>query len=343
MAIKIKDGKKLCRTCNQRKPREDHHPQMQQTCLTCMSGRTPEEFREFTRVRKNKQRKVYRREHKEKLHEKLGDAKAKRGYIYLLHSKSKDLYKVGVSIDPYKRLLDLQLNEYQIKDLRLVAFSVPVNDAFKTECFIHNKLDKYRVDFIKPCGGRARELFHCDLNIVANLFVRCSQDINWKDRSIMGKVNLKDKGTLKYIETKFEHKIKMKMHRSYNDLISKKVLNPWYEFKNRFYQNVKCYATGDRSDHLFETMSHGVSLGVFDNYEDAKSEADEFKTFMKNEKNIHRKNLRKLADKYSLYYFLTCTPEDLSIDTKKSLYGFNYLKGMAHYYHSVVWGDNLYD
>lgn len=303
MARKIKDGLRACRYCKSRKSPTEFHSTSIYTCLECLGDLSIDEFKENLRVKKNKQREVYRKEHKKKLLIKIGDAKEKRGYIYLLHSKSKGFYKIGVGIDPYKRLQDLRLTEYKIQDLKLLAFSVPVNDAFKTECFIHNRLKQYNVNFVKPCGGKAKELFKCSFDIISSLFVRCSQEINWKDKATLSKVNLRDKGTFKYIRPpKGEYKIRMKMHRAFRNY-RRSIDANWNLFDSYNQKRLKCYGTGDREDHLYESVfdkkGKCISLGIFEDPEEAISVSQEFGEFLKSEKKSIRKKYRDFV--YKIY------------------------------------------
>jgi len=300
MPIKIKDGKKLCRTCNERKPREDHHPAMQQTCITCMDGRTPDEFKEFIRVRNNRQREVYRKAHKKTLLKKLGDAKEKRGYIYLLHSESKNIYKIGVSLDPYQRCKALSGAEYGISDLRLLAFSIPIGDAYHVEGWLHNKMRMYNFHYKKPCGNYARELFECSFDIISKLFISCSQAIQWKDEPTFCSVDISKIPKILMFERgrkkSEEYKIRKKMHRSFHNY-RKSIASDWRLFDAIYLRKLKCYATGDRQDHLFESIfdkaNKNISLGVFKDPGKAIGASREFGDFIKSEKKIKRKYIRK--------------------------------------------------
>tara|TARA_R110002020_G_scaffold446775_1_gene659046 strand:+ start:151 stop:1230 length:1080 start_codon:yes stop_codon:yes gene_type:complete len=304
MPRKIFDGKRACRYCQERKSKTQFHDKSIFTCFECLGDLSIDEFKNQLRVKKNRQRETYRREQKNRLLASIGDAKEKRGYIYLLHSKSKGFYKVGVGVDPHKRLQDLRLTEYKIKDLRLLAFSVPVNDAFKTECFIHNKLNRYRVNYIKPCGGRAKELFSCDFNTISKLFIMCSQDVNWQDDSTRDIIDLSDKGILKDINhPKGEYKIRMKIHRSFRNY-RKKISNEWNSFDCYKQRRLKCYGTGDRQDHLFESVFDKVgkciSLGIYESPFEAIDASEEFGEFLKSEKKSIRKAKARVVK--NIYY-----------------------------------------
>ena len=100
MARKIKDGLRACRYCKSRKSPTEFHSTSLYTCLECLGDLSIDEFKLKCKIEANKRRRQKRKSINGNLPNLPGDAKLKRGYIYLLYSKSKDLYKIGVGLNP---------------------------------------------------------------------------------------------------------------------------------------------------------------------------------------------------------------------------------------------------
>lgn len=311
MTLKAKDGKKYCPTCKVRKCRQLFHKHMQQTCLECLDGRTPEEFREWRRKEKNKKREVYRKRQRGKLLATIGNAKDKRGYIYLMHSIKEDFYKIGVSTDPYKRLKDLRISDYGIRDLKLLAISIPVDEAYKTERYVHNKLKRYNVEFTKVNGRKATELYKCDNNLIVSLFYQVSQDIKIIEYDKFKNINLNKINKInKFPDTPAEKKIIKRMQESVYNSHYRDIFN-----FSHHHLYVKCYSNGNRLDHLIEAIfkkgyrRKEVSLGLFKDGNEALKNAREFSDFYESECADYKTYLNSLWNKYNLHrwkYELYC-------------------------------------
>lgn len=82
-------------------------------------------------------------------------------------------------------------------------------------------------------------------------------------------------------------------------------IKPWNNYKWNKYSNMGCYAMGDRDDHRFECYydkyGSAISLGVYDNYEDAKEVHIEFTRFIQRER-LNVKKCRKLCNKDTEWY-----------------------------------------
>ena len=78
------------------------------------------------------------------------DGGMKTEHIYVIKNELTGNIKIGVSVDPDKRLKGLQTGSDG--DLTLIS-SVPVNDAYKVENSIHKDLSQYRVrgEWFKVC------------------------------------------------------------------------------------------------------------------------------------------------------------------------------------------------
>lgn len=68
----------------------------------------------------------------------------KRGYIYVIASKKHSLMKIGLSVNPQKRLMEL-MNHYQDKTLSFVRV-VDVSNMLRVEEYLH---DSFRPRHIK--------------------------------------------------------------------------------------------------------------------------------------------------------------------------------------------------
>lgn len=169
----LKDLDKTCKTCNKKKYKGLFHQDMQQTCLDCIGDMSVQEF-------KDRQEKRWRDKKKGKMIAIIGSAKDKDGYIYIMYSVSLDLYKVGVSNEPYGRVYQVR-GEYGISDLKLLCIGNPIGRSFKSESYIHHKILRYKIKHIKPNGGTSNELFSCDLSTVTNVFLSACQDYEWLD------------------------------------------------------------------------------------------------------------------------------------------------------------------
>lgn len=293
MPIKIKANSKLCRTCGIRKPKNLHHLEMNNTCLDCLGTQSPGEFR----LDENKRKKL---KQSNKINRILGGAELKAGYIYLLYSKEKDFYKVGVSVNPLSRLGTVSA-EYGIADFSIICIGNPIGRSFDCEKYIHSKMSGYKVKYIKPCGGMANELFSCILPEIMNLFLSVCQTYYYLDDSTRDLLFCKiPKATnLEVSKMRLGRRIKKVKHdsvivnkilRERRDFLKRKITGPFNLFKSMNYQAVKCYATGDRKDHRFECVyNKNISLGVYDCYREAKLIHREFKDFIRSEKkNLYR-------------------------------------------------------
>ena len=302
MSRKTFDRKRTCRYCSSRKASDEFHQSSIYTCLDCLGDLGITDFKDKMRLQKNARRRVKLNIRKKTILNSLGDARVKRGYIYLLYSKVNEFYKIGVGSDPYSRYRDIKNYEYKIKDLKLLAFSCPIGDAFKVEGWIHNRLKNYRVDYVKPCGGVARELFNCSFGEVLDLFIGCSQEIKVVNKKQFIGVDISNIPKIRDFERSRgmpqEYKTLKKLHKShvsYRELVN----SNWRSFESMNLQRLKCFATGDRSDHLFQSVfdkkNKCITLGVFRDPHKAIDESREFSAFLKQEKKNYKKVLDRIA------------------------------------------------
>ena len=67
-------------------------------------------------------------------------------------------------------------------------------------------------------------------------------------------------------------------------------LRKWHIYWNKTYRDIKCYATGDREDGLFEAVYQkkraAISLGIFEDAKEAIETANEFRIFLHREKGV---------------------------------------------------------
>jgi hypothetical protein len=100
------------------------------------------------------------------------------GYVYLAHSKSTNLIKVGYTKShPQDRGKFLRDEAYGgIKDWDIKKLVELEKDAGKVEFNIHNALEQYqRPHFYEKGKGsvvECREIFSCDLNIAVDAFTK---------------------------------------------------------------------------------------------------------------------------------------------------------------------------
>lgn len=166
---------KTCKTCNKKKVSLFFNQEMQHTCLSCLDGKTPEEFRAQANRRSNQKRKRV-------VVKLVGSHKDKRGFVYLMYSKSINMYKVGKSKSPLARLDNVRL-EYGLLDLKILCIGNPLGDAYRVESHIQNKIKTHKVDRLKPNGGFTNELFSCSLLIASSIFIESMQEVIWLDDS----------------------------------------------------------------------------------------------------------------------------------------------------------------
>lgn len=298
MPRKIQDGKRACRYCKERKLPIQFHLTSLYTCLECLGDLSINEFRK--KYRRNKGLGNIR---------KSGNSA---GYIYIMYSTKKNLYKVGVAKNPFIRVKSLSRDEYNIEDLKLLCFGDPIGYAFDCENYIHSIISKFRVAFKKPCGGMAKELFSCTLSTVSDAFLKVCKSIYWLDKNTRSLVNL-------YIpKIDIDEVNKIRLERRYvtpNELlrrdkvvagkifkenlkyINRSIDKPWKLFLSYNYQIVKCYATGERIDHRFESVydkkNKCISLGIYESYEKAKLVNKEFLEFLERERKYKQRYLRR--------------------------------------------------
>lgn len=166
---------KTCKTCKKKKIRSLFCQKMQQTCLSCLNGKTPEEFRVQGNQRSKKNRKGV-------IIKLVGSHENKRGFVYLMYSESINMYKVGKSKSPLARLDSVRI-EYGLPDLKILCVGNPLGDAYKVENYIQNKIKNHKVGRLKPNGGFTNELFSCSLLIVSFIFIESMQEAVWLDDS----------------------------------------------------------------------------------------------------------------------------------------------------------------
>ena len=92
-----------------------------------------------------------------------------KGFIYIYKCDSLDCYKVGrTKENPLDYMKSKELN-YGLKFSLVSYISSPIKDS-DAEWIITNRLQKYIVDHTKPCGGKAIELFACDIFTLIKAF-----------------------------------------------------------------------------------------------------------------------------------------------------------------------------
>jgi len=95
----------------------------------------------------------------QKRHKNVGD-------LYVMHSQSTKLIKVGVADSAHERVISLNKQSYgDIKDWKL-AYMVRIMNAGYSEEIIHNRLHLHREDRYFSKGGEmilAQEIFSCSI------------------------------------------------------------------------------------------------------------------------------------------------------------------------------------
>jgi hypothetical protein len=105
------------------------------------------------------------------------------GHVYLAHSPSTGLFKVGASVDPDVRKTNLNVNQYGGASDWVIQVSKFTNNYAKYEHLVHEKLDTYRAQGkYYDRGGwiDCAELYRCSLAVAQTAF-----------RSVMGNSSVK--------------------------------------------------------------------------------------------------------------------------------------------------------
>ena len=85
-------------------------------------------------------------------------------FLYIM--KYKDLYKVGMSKDPYKRREGIN-NALKDKGVKLLYVGQPFEGrSVDNEGLIHKSLGEYREDVYWKTGSKSREFYRCDLDLI---------------------------------------------------------------------------------------------------------------------------------------------------------------------------------
>lgn len=85
-------------------------------------------------------------------------------FLYIM--KYKDLYKVGMSKNPYKRREGIN-NALKDKGVKLLYVGQPFEGrSVDNEGLIHKSLSEYREDVYWKTGSKSREFYRCDLDLI---------------------------------------------------------------------------------------------------------------------------------------------------------------------------------
>lgn len=95
------------------------------------------------------------------------------GQVYLLHSKTKNLSKIGTCKDVVERLRTLNSHGYgNTKDWELVKL-ISVDNAARVELNIGDRLHQYRNEITYQRTGKlikCQEIYNCDLDVAIKAF-----------------------------------------------------------------------------------------------------------------------------------------------------------------------------
>ncbi len=132
-------------------------------CISILRGYLTEEQKQNRRATSNKKR-------EEKIKEAIrltgSELNVDNGFIYLYRCEELDCFKIGRTIDDPREYVKVKSSSsngnYGIK-LDLVAYIVsPIRDC-DAEWLATRSIKHKMVEYTKPCGGQARELFRCGL------------------------------------------------------------------------------------------------------------------------------------------------------------------------------------
>jgi len=226
------------------------------------------------------------------------------GFVYLYWSDELNCFKIGrTKYSPFVYIAG-KSKEYGL-DLKMVAFIIcPIRDV-DIERYVFRSIKSVRVEHIKPCGGNARELFRCDLHDVIRVFKSITDSIYIEPNPFLNEddigVTALTKEQLIEVCAKKRKKYRPKESVLINRMFKAnkpKHLRDWNLFKSMKYSAMRCYATGDRDDALFEAVFNKsgqcISLGLFGSYEDARNSHKEFKELLTKERCFRDRKLSRL-------------------------------------------------
>ena len=186
------------------------------------------------------------------------------GYIYAAHIKG-DVYKIGMTKSRNPHIYVKAFRSRYGQDMPIVFLS-SVNSERRLidiESDIHKALQSrgyHLKNYTMPNGATSREVFKFDLDILNDLLGH--EFTKYKDAELIKYISRLDR--------------------------MRKISSDWKEFCLHNYTNIKCYATGHRSDGkaeaIYDPFGKCISLGLYKDVMTAKEVTVEFQEFIQLEK-----------------------------------------------------------
>ena len=120
------------------------------------------------------------------------------GFVYLFYSPLLDCFKIGKTVDSPHSYIKVKSYDYGL-EFDLIAYVVCPVRSYDVEFYISTPFKDSKVDWVKPNGGSANELFKCDpkkvilkmFDVSINVHIEPNSFISYSDfKSIQPKKNI---------------------------------------------------------------------------------------------------------------------------------------------------------